>query len=156
MGSDEFVSSRAWLSELFETHALEIRERQLIVLREFDARFLVAPSGALEAALRGLFDFAVATTPDHCEIYLATARTTRPVAELGSGSLTMRWQVVGERLRLVDAPTVALRPIPGDPADHVRSKRASALTRAFDDAGWRFELSVVSRKGELLARAWHD
>jgi hypothetical protein len=155
MPADELVSSQAWLSELLETHASEIRARGLVVARDLDARFLMAPTEALEAALRDLLDFAVSTTPDHCEVYVASARATAPVARLGSGLVTMRWQVAGDRLEPGDGGVVALRPLPGDPVDHLASERVKGIARAFAQAGWRFELNAPAPAGELLARAVH-
>jgi hypothetical protein len=156
MASDELVSSQAWLAGLLESHAEEIRARTLIVARELDARFVMAPSEELETALRGLFDFVFSTAPDQSEIYLATARTTAPVARLGSGMLTVRWQVAGERPVSEREDLVPLRPVPGGPADHLGSDRAQHLRRAFERAGWTFELTVPSAEGELLARVLRD
>lgn len=92
---DEFVPSDSWLIELLDRHDVGIRKRSLLVRRELDPEFLLKREKRLELALERLLHFVFSTVPEHCEVYLASARSTAPIAAIGSGSLTVRWQVSG-------------------------------------------------------------
>jgi hypothetical protein len=153
MPVDEIVSSESWLTELLGSYAEEIRKRSLVLHHELDSQFHLRLDRLLVAALERLFRFVFSTAPDGCEIYLASARRDLPVAALGSGMLTLRWQVVGTLPRAARGKLVSIRPISGGAAFHAESNAAADLERAFLEAGWTLELVVADGDHELWARA---
>jgi len=153
MSSDETALQDSWLTGLLVPFAAEIRARGLIVRCELDPGFQLTRDPHLEAAFEGLFRFVFSTLPDGCEFYLASSRTTASVAPLGSGTLTLRWQVAGEARRSVSGEVTSIRPIAGGASFHARSSSVVALQRAFDDAGWTLDFEATNEDRELWVRA---
>ena len=153
MSDDEYVSSESWLSELVHSYATEIRARSLTVHPEMDQQFYWRLDGSGEAALAHLFRFVFSTVPNGCEVYVASARSGSPVAALGSGTLTLRWQVAGNPSRPIRGKVTAIRPIAGAAVSHLQSTAAKDLERTFHDAGWSLDLTATSGDRELWARA---
>jgi len=149
MSFEEIANSEAWLAELLERHAVEIRERSLIVHSELDSRFQMRRDRRLETALEGLFRFVFSTLPDGCEIYLASSLAITPVAPLESGTLTLRWQVAGEARRSAPGGVTPIRPIAGGAAFHARASAATELRQAFLDAGWALDIAATNGDREL-------
>jgi hypothetical protein len=147
------MSSDSWLTELLAPFAAEIRGRGLIVRCELDSGFQLARAPHLEAAFEGLFRFVFSTLPDGCEFYLASSRTTASVAPLGSGTLTLRWQVAGEARHSTPGGVRSIRPIAGGAVFHAGSSSALALEQAFDDADWTLDFEATNEDGELWVRA---
>jgi len=153
MSSEEFASSDAWLTELLIPHAAEIRERSLVVHSELDPHFRMRCEAGLEAALGCLFRLVFSTLPDGCEVYLASRRSIAAVSPLGSGMLTLRWQVAGEVRRMAPGKATAIHPIAGGAAFHEQSNSAAELERAFRGAGWTLEIEAMNGDRELWVRA---
>lgn len=153
MPVDEFVSSESWLIELLGSHTAEVRKRGLVVHLELDSQMHLRRDRLLTTALEGLFRFVFSTLPDGCEIYLASARCDSPVASLGSGELTLRWQVAGTLPRPVRGNVTSIRPISGGAAFQAQSSAAAELEAIFLAAGWSLDLAVGNGDQELWARA---
>jgi hypothetical protein len=153
MSPDEYVTSESWLNELLHSYAVEVRARSLTVHTELDSELYLRRDGQGEAALERLFRFVFSAVPDGCEVYVASARNDSPVAALGSGALTLRWQVAGNPSRPIRGKVTAIRPIAGAAVSHVQSTAAKDLERAFHDAGWSLDLTATSGDRELWARA---
>lgn len=153
MAFEEFATSEFWLTELLGPYAVEIQERSLVVHSELDSRFQMRRDPLLEAALERLFRFVFSTLPNGCEIYLASARTIASVTALGSGTLTLRWQVAGNSRRPAQGEATAIRPIAGGAAIHAQSNAAAELGQAFCEAGWTLDLDATSGDQELWLRA---
>ena len=153
MPSGEVVQGGIWLESWLAAREEEIRGRRLVVLREIDPALVLPSRPVLEAAIAALLDFALATVPDGCEIYLAAARRAAPVAPLGQARLTLRWQVAGGPDRPRRGGATALRPLPGGALEHAGSEAAGELRAAFAAAGWCLDLEPASDDRELWARA---
>lgn len=153
MAVDEFVSSESWLIELLSPYTAEVRKRGLVVHHELDSQFHLRRDRLLATALEGLFRFVFSTLPDGCEIYLAAARRDSPVTSLGSGELTLRWQVAGTLPRPVRGNVSSIRPISGGAAFHSQSSAAAELEASFLAAGWSLDLAAADGDQELWARA---
>jgi hypothetical protein len=149
MSFEEIADFKIWLAELLECHAVEIRERSLVVHSEFDSRFQMRRGRRLETALEGLFRFVFSTLPNGCEIYLASSRTLASIASLESGMLSLRWQVAGNARRPALAGVTTIRPIAGGAAFHAQSGAAVGLEQAFRDAGWSFSVDATNGDREL-------
>ena len=143
-----------WLEELMDRHAAEIRSRALVLQMEFDPVFTLPLSEALGTAFRGLFRLILATVPDGCEIYLASARSTAPVSRLGAGQFNARWQVAGCADAGADAKLARLHPRSGSAAQHVGSALAARVLAGFAATPWEFALETLEGGREILARAW--
>lgn len=153
MPIDERPEAHSWIEELLEAHADEVLRRDLRIQCELDPQFEITPGEAIKGALVGLLRFVFSTVPDGCEVYVASARKLVPVAPLGSGSVTLRWQTAGsERSRLREKVT-ALRPIVGNARAHIRSNAADDLRSAFEAADWDFELLSMTEDREMWACA---
>jgi hypothetical protein len=153
MPVDEFVSSDSWLIELLGSYTAEVRKRGLVVHHELDSQFHLRRDRLLVTALEGLFRFVFSTLPDGCEIYLASTHRNSPVATVGSGELTLRWQVAGTLPRPVRGNVTSIRPISGGAAFHAQSSAAAELEAAFLTAGWSLDLAAANGDQELWARA---
>jgi len=151
--SDETPESLTWIEQLVEAHSDEILGREIRVQFELDPQFQIGKNSALEAALTGLLRFVFSTVPDGCEVFVASARRLAPVAALGSGSLTFRWQAAGDERCQAREKVTALRPIAGNAQVHVQSIAADQLLGAFEAAGWDFELIALAEDREMWARA---
>ncbi len=148
------VPMDVWLAELLAPHRAEIRSRGLELRLEFDAGPAIEPTEALAEALRELFRLILATVPDGCEVYLAGSRPTAPVAPVGHGRLSARWQVAGLGApEGADARVTRIHPRPGDAQRHARGSLAKRVRAAFARTDWSFELDVLGARCELLARA---
>jgi hypothetical protein len=147
------LESSTWIALLLEAHADEIVDRAIHIRLEFDPRLQLSMDEKLEVALIGLVRFAVSTVPDGCEIFMASARGLGPVERLESGSLTLRWQVAGEKRGRPHEKVTAMRPLVGNARTHVQSRIAADLKDAFDAAGWGFELLAMAEDRELWAKA---
>ncbi|HEB89325.1 MAG TPA: hypothetical protein ENI85_07120 [Deltaproteobacteria bacterium] len=152
MKAEDLVPCETWIEALLAPHAIEVRERGLVLRRDFGDRPWMRRGSASEAALKRLFLFVFATVPDGCEIYLATLRSPAPVSALGTGMLALRWQVAGRENRGSGDGPIALRPVAGDATKHVDSRSARDLALAFSRADWDFELSRTADDRELWAR----
>jgi hypothetical protein len=143
-----------WLEELMDRHAAEIRSRALVLRMEFDPVFTLPRSDALGTAFRALFRLILATVPDGCEIYLASARSTAPVSRLGAGQFNARWQVAGRADAGAGVSLARLHPRSGSAAQHVRSALAARVLAGFAATPWEFALETLEGGREILARAW--
>ena len=153
MSSEEWVASSSWLAELLDWYAARIRERKLVVQLELDPSFQMMREPNLERALRELLEFVFATLPDGCDFYLASARSMASVTRLDSGTLTLRWQVVGETGRPTVGEVTPIRPIGGDASFHAQSDKAQGLQETFRIAGWTLDVEATSKDQELWVRA---
>jgi len=140
---------------LLAGHATEIAARDLRVRTELDPQWTRDATPASVEAFRKLLRLVFATVPDGCEVYVASARSTAPVARLGAGQVTARWQVEGASERAGDQVS-SLHPRPGSAWAHARSPLARRIREAFARAGWVFELEARTSGDELLARARID
>ncbi len=153
MSSEEFKTSETMLIELLSSYEVEIRERGLVVHSELDSHFPMRNDPLLDRACEHLLRFVFSTLPDGCEFYLAAVRANASVSRLGSGTLTLRWQVSGEARRPMPAEATAIRPIAGGAALHADSVAAVDLEQAFLAAGWTLELEPTQDDRELWVHA---
>ncbi|MBJ20565.1 MAG: hypothetical protein GY910_02295 [bacterium] len=153
---DEVMAGDSWLAELFERHLAEIERRGLHVHREVEEGFRLVRDANLDRALWELFYLVFATVPDGCEVYLAAGRGRTPVAQLGVGQVTIRWQVAGRaRPDSAGEPdrVVAIHPIAALAETLVDGAGAMSARAAFERAGWVFQLDAAPNGCELIARA---
>jgi len=127
--------------------------REIFIRRELDPRFQIQIDAALEAALARLLHFVFSTVPNGCEIFVASARNLASVADLGSGSVTLRWQAAGHDRSRETEKVTPLRPIAAGARAHVDSDAAARSRAAFEEAGWELELFAMSEDREIWARA---
>jgi hypothetical protein len=153
LSSREYVASSSWLTELLDSYVARIQERKLSIQVELDPIFQMIREPNLERALRELFEFVFATLPDGCDFYLASARSIAPVTRLGSGAITLRWQVVGAIGRRTAGEVTPIRPIGGGASFHLQSDKARQLEEAFRTAGWTLDIDATSNDRELWVRA---
>lgn len=152
MADGVFVRSDVWLGELLDRHGVEVERRGLQVRRELDADLPLRRTGAGDRALERLLRFAFATVPDDCEVFVASARPLSPVAALGEGDVTLRWQVVGPEAADPGETVAPIRPLPGGATAHARSAAAGELRAACAALGWPLELSPANRDREIWLR----
>jgi hypothetical protein len=152
MSSEEFVPSDSWLADLLEPHATEIQARALLLHLEPDPRFHIERDPDVVAGFESLLRFVLSTIPDGCEIFVASARSDSAVAALGSGMVTLRWQVVGAELPGADDKITPIRPIPGAAEAHAGSPTAREIEATLGRAGARLDLSAAPGDRELWAR----
>lgn len=153
MSSDERARPKSWLIDLLDPYAAEIRARSLVIQVELDSHFQIEREPLLALALERLLRFVFLTLPSGCELYIASARTTASVASLGSGALTLRWQVAGQVRGSAPGGITAIRPITGGAAFHAQSDAAAELEELFSSAGWTLELDAARGDRELWVRA---
>lgn len=152
MTAEEFVTSDVWMRESFERYRSETSERGLLVHEELDSRLQMRPEADLGRAIDGLLRFVLSTIPDGCEIFVASTRSTSPVAPLGAGTLTFRWQVTGHEPPPSEGNVRPLRPIAGGAKAHMGSKAARRIEEAFEGSSADLEFSVAEGDRELWAR----
>lgn len=145
-----------WLEEILADFDSEIRERGVRLRLDLDPAFLIERDGAVDSALRELLRFILATTPDGCEIYLGSARSTASVSRLGAGALRARWQVVGDRAASPDSDATPIHPVVGDAERHVGSSQARAVHAKFARTRWAFSLDALAADQEIHALATVD
>lgn len=148
----EIVASEAWLHEIFERHRSEASERDLQIHLELDPRFRVRPSIELARAVDELVGFVLATIPDGCELFVASTKTSAPVARLGSGTLTLRWQVAGAERPASEGNVRSIRPVAGGAASHLASRVAQRVGARFEGTPASLELFAAEGDRELWAR----
>jgi len=147
-----FVASDVWMRAVLEGHRTATSERGLLLHTEFDRRFQIRPSPELERGVDALVRFVLATVPDGCEIFVASTRDAVPVAPLGAGMLTFRWQVTGVTPPRGSGNVRPLRPVSGAATKHIRSKAARRIVKIFGGLAAEFELSAIEGDRELWAR----
>lgn len=149
MSFDEMVNSESCLAGFLDRYAAEIERRNLIVRSEFDSRFQMRRDQRLESAFEGLFRFVFSTLPNGCEIYLSSSLTIASVASLASGTVTLRWQVVGDARPSGRGGVATIRPLVGGAALHARSRAVGELVVAFRDVGWTLGVDAMNGDREL-------
>lgn len=152
MNPEDIVASEAWLRTILERHRPEAKDRELQVHMELDPRFQIRPSVDLANAVDGLLGFVLATIPDGCEIFVASTKNMAPVARLGSGTLTLRWQVTGFELPASEGNVRPIRPVAGGAASHLTSKPAQRVEALFEAVPAALEFSAADGDRELWAR----
>jgi hypothetical protein len=163
IADDQSLAEKA--RALIAEYSVEIQDRGIIFHTDFDPdlRFLARPEeadatrqeipGTRERALRALLRFVMATVPDGCEVYFAMARPSAPVSVIGTGELTLRWQVAGDRRSQNESGVTSLRPRLGNAQEQIVGKPARALRADFKAAGWRLTLEAIRGGEEIWLRA---
>ncbi|HPG24377.1 MAG: hypothetical protein H6748_17155 [Spirochaetaceae bacterium] len=134
----------------FDGCARELAARRIRVHLECDPVDEPPATGPAITALDALVRFVLDTTPDGCEVYVATRGDPGAPVASGSGEIVVRWQVAGERV--ADRGIVPIRPLPGDADRHATSRRARRVVALFEALAWELSLGSTPGGGELLAR----
>jgi hypothetical protein len=150
-GPPESAGLGAQLAEIFAAWNHEIEERGLALRFEFDSDFVFERSEALDQALLELCRLILTTTPNGCEIYFGSARSTAPISRLGAGQWAARWQVVGDGAK--PSGMTRIRPRRGSAAYQLTTGQADRVRGLFEHTPWRFSLEAVVGEEGLVARA---
>ena len=153
MEPEELVSAKIWVEEVLSGYEADIERRKIALHREFDSGFWLLRNERLGAALSDLISLALETLPDGCELYIAAGRTSAPVARVGAGQITLRWQVRDAEEGNSKPP--AGNVVPLRPPTRVGEVDAAAVTNlcgAFAEAGWWLQLEATSTGREWVAQ----
>ncbi len=149
------VSAADWLSRLLN-EGVDAGERTRVGFRlELDPELFVVPSKRLERVIRRLVDLARSSAVDGATIDLACVRSAARVAPVGSGQITLRWQVPLEEAQptgRLPSGVIPLRPRRPVEARAVALAAIGELGREFRACGWSLRCDPVSSGRELLVR----
>ena len=153
---ERLVSDR--LNELLARHRDEIAQRRLILRVDLEPGLVLDWPDSSDAIAR-LVGLAISTLPDGCELLVAATRSPERISRVGTGVVTLRWQVGRSGGAIHESPTdenrgqvvpigAALR----SAEDLIASAPVERIREACRESRLEFRLEPVDHSGEVIAR----